>query len=159
MELLARDIMQRKVRSVHPDMTLAELEDFLLRERIGGAPVLERDQLVGVVSRSDLVRLLSLDRSLAGLAAEASPELEFAPCGAPQPLPLPPRLDRELGRRKVRDAMVPEPVTVSPGTPVREVARIMVEQHLHRILVTDAGKLVGIITSLDIARLVATGRA
>ena len=43
------------------------------------------------------------------------------------------------------------PVTAS----VAEVARIMVEQHIHRWVVTKGQDLVGIITSMDVLKMVA----
>src|SRR5437016_2735994 len=46
MTLRARDVMQPDVLSVSPDMTLAALEDFLLSNRISGAPVVEDGALI-----------------------------------------------------------------------------------------------------------------
>ena len=43
------------------------------------------------------------------------------------------------------------PVTAS----VAEVARIMVEQHIHRLVVTQGKDPVGIITSMDLLKMVA----
>ena len=54
----ARDVMQASVLTVSPGMSLTELEDFLVSKRITGAPVVERGVLIGIVSRSDIVRLL-----------------------------------------------------------------------------------------------------
>jgi CBS domain-containing membrane protein len=41
-------------------------------------------------------------------------------------------------------------VTVSPDTPLAEVARILHEERIHRVPVMDGARLVGIITSLDL---------
>lgn len=44
-------------------------------------------------------------------------------------------------------------ITVSPTTPIADVARMMVEKHIHRVLVENSqGLLVGILTTLDLAR-------
>jgi CBS domain-containing protein len=51
---------------------------------------------------------------------------------------------------KVRDLMTPEPLTVSVDTPVLEARRLMVEHRFRHLLVTDAGRLAGIVTDRDI---------
>lgn len=155
MTIRARDVMQGSVLTVKPGMSLAELEDFLVSKRITGAPVVERGVLVGIVSRSDIVRLLSLERSLSGLIAEG---LENPETAATTPVRLPEPLARALEGKTVRDAMVVDPVTVSPDTPVTEVARLLVSRHIHRVLVTEGDKVRGVISTLDLVRLVAEGR-
>jgi CBS domain-containing protein len=54
----ARDIMTRDVATVAPDTPLAEIATLLERRRIKRVPVLDEGQLVGIVSRSDLVHAL-----------------------------------------------------------------------------------------------------
>jgi CBS domain-containing protein len=157
MTLCARDVMQRDVLSVSPDMSLAELADFLIRERISGVPVVRQKELVGIVSRSDVVRLLSLDRSLAGLIAEGSEPEEFAPAEVPVPPPGE-RVGEELEERTVRDVMVADPITVSPDTPIVEVARLLAEHHLHRVVVREGKQVSGVISTLDLVQLIADER-
>src|SRR5437899_11725517 len=117
MTLRARDVMQPHVLAASPEMTLAALEDFLISKRISGVPVIERGALVGIISRSDVVRSLSLERSLSGLivAAFESPEE-----GTSAPVELPAQLQPALAARAVREARGADPVTVSPGTAVAE---------------------------------------
>ena len=53
--------------------------------------------------------------------------------------------------------MTPVPITVSPSDDIRDAAQRMVDAFVHRVLVTDeGGQLVGILTALDLAGLVAT---
>ncbi len=52
--------------------------------------------------------------------------------------------------KRVQEIMDDNPVTVSPSTPVIEVARKMTEHKLEVILVCDNGKLKGVITEGDI---------
>jgi CBS domain-containing protein len=59
--------------------------------------------------------------------------------------------------RTVGQVMVSAPYGVSPDTPVEEVARVMATQHLHRVLVLEGETLRGVISALDIVRLVAEG--
>ncbi len=53
-----RDIMTREVATVTPATSLAEVATLLERRRIKQVPVMDRDQLVGIVSRADLVKAL-----------------------------------------------------------------------------------------------------
>jgi CBS domain-containing protein len=153
--LRARDIMQGHVLSVPPDMLIPELVDFLISHRVSGVPVIEKGKLVGIVSRSDLVRAVSLERSLAGVVAQGFEHEEFAP-GETGPTPgLRSLAVQELQQRNVRSIMVSDPVSVAPDTPVVEVARLLVARHMHRVLVTEGPELVGVISSLDVVRLVA----
>ena len=57
----------------------------------------------------------------------------------------------------VEDIMEPNPVTVLPDTSVLEVARLLAENRIHRVLVLEKGKLLGIITSLDVIAHFASG--
>jgi CBS domain-containing protein len=156
MPLRARDVMQSAVVSVSPRTTLAALEDFLLAKRVGGVPVIDGGELVGIVSRSDVVRALGLERSLAGIAAEGVEHDEFAPAGEPPPPIVSARPDP--ASRTVRDIMVPDVVTVAPETPIAEVARLLAARHLHRVLVTEGRRVCGVISTTDLARLIADGR-
>jgi CBS domain-containing protein len=146
--------MQRNVLTVTPETTLAELADLLVGKRVGGVPVLESGAVVGVVSRSDFARVVSLDRALAGLVAEADTSAEFAPGEVTGPVGVAPPLEGHV----VRDVMVTAPVTVSPETPIKEVADLLVRRHLHRVLVVDGKALCGVISALDIVGLVASGK-
>jgi CBS domain-containing protein len=154
MSLRARDVMQANVLGVSPDMTLAALEDLLIGKRISGVPVIEQGALVGIVSRSDVVRSLSLERSLSGVIADglASPE------EGEEPVALPAALRAQLAARTVREVMARDPVTVTPDTPVAEVSRLLLARHIHRVLVVDGTSVRGIISTLDLVRLIADGR-
>jgi CBS domain-containing protein len=50
----------------------------------------------------------------------------------------------------VRDLMTTNPVTMPPGTPVRDAARAMREQDIGDVLVAEDGRLRGIVTDRDI---------
>lgn len=55
----ARDIMTQDVATVAPDTPLAEIATLLEKRRIKRVPVLDEGDLVGIVSRSDLVQALA----------------------------------------------------------------------------------------------------
>jgi CBS domain-containing protein len=69
-----RDIMTREVTTVAPDTALAEIASLLEKQRIKRVPVVEQGRLqgrlIGIVSRSDLVRALA---SMLGSGRKTSP--------------------------------------------------------------------------------------
>ena len=57
----------------------------------------------------------------------------------------------------VGDVMIRKLLTVTPDTPLREVAEMLVDHHVHRLLVTEEGQLLGIVSTLDLVQLFAEG--
>jgi CBS domain-containing protein/anti-sigma regulatory factor (Ser/Thr protein kinase) len=57
-DLKISDVMSSNVRWVRPDMRMSEFLDLLRQARISGAPVVEGDTLVGIISLEDLVRAM-----------------------------------------------------------------------------------------------------
>lgn len=55
---VAEAIMTRDVLTVTPETPLEEVADILERERFVRVPVAERGKLIGIVSRSDVLRYL-----------------------------------------------------------------------------------------------------
>ena len=55
---------------------------------------------------------------------------------------------------EVRDIMTPIVLSVDEDTPVRDIANIMMREHLHRIFVTRDSKITGIITTYDMLKLI-----
>jgi CBS domain-containing protein len=59
-----------------------------------------------------------------------------------------------------RDAMVPEPLALEASANAREAGEVLSRDAVRAVLVTDAGRLVGVITRKTLVReVVATGRA
>ncbi len=155
----AADVMTRPVVSVAPDQSLVEVETLLIEHRISGVPVVEEGELVGVLSRSDLARVQVLMDSLDGQVTDQLEWTEQADGfqhGAPSEF----RGFRQLlAGLKVKDAMHDEVITCKPATPVGEVAATMLRQHIHRVIVVEENRPVGIVSSLDLVRLLAVDQA
>jgi predicted transcriptional regulator len=45
-----------------------------------------------------------------------------------------------------------KPISVGPETPIGEVARLMVEHHIHHVIVSDGSGIVGVVSSMDFVR-------
>jgi CBS domain-containing protein len=151
----AVDVMNPEVFSVPLDMSVLELADFLAEKDITGAPVVDRDgRFVGVVSVTDVA-----ESPAAG-----------APFGESRGSELhgwEDRLNRDEVRRmgvrngslSVGDIMTPTVYTVPADTPASELARTMVSGRIHRLFVTRGRRIVGIVTSLDLLKLLFEERA
>ncbi len=150
MALTAADIMTREVIAVTPATPVAEFARLCAEDRISGAPVVTVDgRLVGVVSRTDL--LPALLESGAGSPGEGGGAEGFGGDdddfdGLPDPE------GESVAERMgtVDEIMQTDPVTVPPAMPVADVARRMAKERIHRVLVTEKGRILGIITSLDL---------
>ena len=152
--LAAQDIMNPEVMTVREDLTVTELAAFLTDQEISGAPVEnEHGKLVGVVSVTDIVR------------ATSSGGERYAPDHDPgfYVRGWEDRLEAEDMEGfhfddeglLVRDIMTPSVFAVEATTPIRDVARSMMDSHLHRMLVTLNDKVVGIVSTSDMLQMVA----
>jgi CBS domain-containing protein len=59
--------------------------------------------------------------------------------------------------RTVADAMAAPPVTVDPGTTIRETSAAMLDAHAHAAVVVKDGRVWGLATAEDISRALAEG--
>lgn len=160
MPLTARDVMQTDLVTASPELPLAELERLLIGARISGVPVVDDGKLVGIVSRSDIVRQLCIEQSLAEQVSEyfhGDPGLHETEADDL------PTIGDQVGERieqlHVRDVMIRDIVTVTPDAGLAEIAHKLVDQRIHRLLVTHHGELQGLVSALDLVRLFAEGRA
>ena len=152
----ARDVMQTSLLTISSDASLVELERFLLNNQVGGAPVVDDQQLVGVVSRSDIVRQLDLEQGLADILVDyqrdgSSPTPRSSPRADEWIASAAAERFRDL---RVRDVMIRDVITASPDASVQQVARTMLDNGVHRVLITEDDFLLGIVTSTDLMRLV-----
>ncbi|HNT24589.1 MAG TPA: CBS domain-containing protein [Anaerolineales bacterium] len=60
-DLKIQDVMTRDVSTVSPEMPMRNVLDMLRKRRISGAPVLDNENLVGIISMEDLVRAMSMN--------------------------------------------------------------------------------------------------
>lgn len=57
--ITAREIMSSPAFTISPEATLEELAELMVERRMNPIPVVEADRLVGIVSRSDIIRLMA----------------------------------------------------------------------------------------------------
>lgn len=141
--LLAADVMQKAVLTVHSDVTVIEAARTMLQHRISGLPVIDaKDRLVGIVTEGDLLR-----RSETGTERHRSRWLEL--------LLGPGRAAEEYAManaREVSEVMSDQIVSVAPTAPLDEVVAQMERHHIKRVPVMDEDRLVGIVSRADLLR-------
>lgn len=159
MAFVVGDIMQVNVKTVDAETPLPELEERMVAERISGYPVIEGGQLVGMISRSDVVQHLYQEQEL----AETTSDFYFDENGFHE-MPLnsyeaiASRVGERIGSMTVRDAMNSAPVSVTPTSELAEAAALMVQHRVHRLPVVEQGRLVGIISTTNLVQLFADRR-
>lgn len=155
--LTARDVMTTKVLAVPVDMPVEDLAEFLISHNISGAPVVDdTDALVGVVSLTDLARH-------EGIPLHRRPKEDRHEYFLPHELELLTDVGIEdveafrLGGSSeltVADIMTPTVFNVHVDTPVQTVADHMLRGGIHRQFVTNGNQVVGVITAMDLLRIV-----
>ena len=143
-ERTARDIMTTDVKLVKQDAKLAEVAEYLIKNGIGGAPVVNADgALVGIVSETDLLDEKKRDAviprlGLFGLWVVPDESLKAA--------------YKEGFYVTARDLMTERVVTAAEDTPVDELARMMLSKKINRIPIVTDGRIVGIVTRQDLLK-------
>ncbi|MCA9679447.1 MAG: CBS domain-containing protein [Kofleriaceae bacterium] len=140
--LTARDLMQRDPVTVPGDTPLLVVQHMMVAAEIDGVPIVDADgRVCGIVARADLLR--AIDQA-------CDQDVDAGPHG---PEPGDGDLIGYLGALTAADVAAPDVTWTTPETPASEVARLMRERGLHRVLVGTAPRLAGILTSFDLLRL------
>lgn len=133
-ELLVRDLMTERPRTISGDIPLRVAAGEIIRTGLGALPVVDDDQrLLGMLSERELMRHL--------LVTEVFSD------GVQRP-PAP----GQAAGKSVRDAMTRQVLCVAPEQPVAEVAALMSNKDVERVPVVREGRLVGFLTRGDIVR-------
>lgn len=146
----ARDIMSGPVISVTPNTPVTEVARTLLDNDISGCPVIDEvGRMRGIVSRANL-----LDHALGVEGGALTPVLRFLVPGGGEEADFeeayaPLRAD-DYEVPAAQEIMTPDVIVVKPDLPLEEVARLMSRERIHRVPVVEGGRVVGIITSLDL---------
>ena len=177
--LRVRDIMTTDVLVLEPEISIRDAMASLTTRPVSGAPVVAAERVVGVVTATDLLDFAS---ALPGVptASDESPqqgenattdewvEGEEPPgtffhemwddTGADVATRMADVKGPEwdvLSEHVVAEAMNHVVKAISPDTPVDEAADYMRDASIHRALVMDDEKLVGIVSTSDIVGAVA----
>lgn len=143
----ASDVMITNVISVTPDMTVKEVARIFVDNGISGAPVLDPDgHIAGMISEGDLLRRAEIGTD--GHKPASWLDVWSASHEARDYI--------KTHAVKVRDVMTPDVVTVQPDTPLGEVAGILETRRIKRVPVTQAGRVVGIVSRANLVQALAS---
>jgi CBS domain-containing protein len=140
------EIMERDPVTVSPDDTVETLLRALRNHELPGVPVVnEGGRCVGIVTEADLVMVdeeedlrLPLHIDLFGAQIFLGPVKRFE------------ERFRKAIAATVGDMMTPNPITVEVDTEIAEAARVIAEGRHNRLPVIEHGRLVGVVTRLDV---------
>jgi len=173
--LTVSHLMSPAVVTIGPGATLREALTLFVERRISGAPVVSAGRVLGVVSATDLLHVETT------LPVSAASWYDWA--GDEDTVPEPWRADEDLpayfgeawadpsaeaaaalGRRgdvlsrhTVAEAMSRPICWVPPELSLRDAAAYMTRAGVHRVLVLDGDRLVGVLSAVDIVRAVGQG--
>jgi len=145
--MIAAAVMVSNVVSVGPDVSIMEVANIMLANRISAVPVVGRaGELIGIISEGDLIR-----RVETGTQQRRSWWLELLIGSAP--------LAAEYVRThatKVADVMTRSVVTAAPETPLREVARLLEKYRIKRVPIVRGRRVVGIVSRANLVQALAS---
>ena len=143
---LVRQIMTPDPVTVAPDASVEDVVRQLREHELPGLPVVDADgRLVGIVTESDLV--IADDEG--DLHLPHYVEL-FGGFVFLEPLRRYESRLRKAAAATARDMMTTDPVTVEADDPVRKAGRLIADSGHNRLPVVEDGRLVGIVTRVDV---------
>ena len=126
--MAVKDFMTRKVVYISPDTTIAHAADMMREQKLHRLPVIENDQLVGLVTE--------------GTIAEASPSKATSLSIY--------EMNYLLNKTKVGDVMIRDVVTIYQFASLEDATYLMLKNKIGILPVVDNEQLYGVITDRDI---------
>ena len=140
------ELMTPDVLTVGPKTTVREARDRLAGRRVSGAPVVdESGGVLGIITQNDLARFTARRVSVEQSGRFFTDEDDFRDLGS---------LVSNLDDTPVERIMSSPVFSVSREAGLAIAANIMRERRVHRLIVTERGRLVGVISSLDLMRVI-----
>jgi CBS domain-containing protein len=127
-KIKAKDIMTENVITVKKNNTLDDIAKLMIDKRISGFPVLEKDEIIGIITADDLFMVMDLIKTGEILKDNSD--------------------DNSLP--KVDFAMSAEFVTAEPETDLDEIIALMKYRNIHTLPIVRNNKLVGVIGRRDV---------
>jgi CBS domain-containing protein len=180
--LRLKDIMTSDVFTLSPDLSVRDAMDELTSRHISGAPVVSAGKVIGVVSLTDLAECAAgtpgvptqrpelaewggFDESVEWVEGEQPPAEFYTEMWDDAGADVAQRMTGSDGpewnvleEHTVDETMNRKVCALPPDTPVEQAADVMRRAAIHRVLVMDDGKLLGVVTTKDITDAVADHR-
>src|SRR6266571_3882487 len=152
---------------VPPEATLPEAAEKMISAGFRAIPVVKGKALVGILSRSDLVRALVETRALEGVVARdfmtPNPQCVAEDDTVEHAVQIMRSLGERSGREEkvtleVKGVMRYPPLTTGTDADVHHSAELMAKHHVSSIIVTEEDEPIGIITTQDLMQFLASLR-
>ncbi|HOV79667.1 MAG TPA: CBS domain-containing protein [Bacillota bacterium] len=126
--MFVRNHMTKSPITINPKTGIFDALEIMKKHKIRRLPVVSEGKVIGMVTEKEL------------LTVSPSPATSLSIY----------EMNYLLAKMTVEEAMVKDPLTVTPDTTIEEAALLMRERKIGSLPVLDDGKLVGIITATDI---------
>jgi CBS domain-containing protein len=136
---IAADLMSREMVLIPKQMSMRGAARLLSQAKISGAPVIDDDgHCIGVISTTDFVRYTEKNGHYKTASCPTVNSWQIVEPGASV-------------EECVADQMTKDPVTAKPFTSICDLARRMMDAHIHRVIVVDEeNRPIGVVSSTDI---------
>lgn len=135
------EVMSGKVLTVHSATPTGKVLEIMERHQVSALPVVDDGKCVGIITATDLVRLI---RETNGALRAGFPH--YDDCLWAVDL-----VHRKLDQQPVQEIMSVFVEKVSPQTPICEAAKRLSSSARHHLVVEENGQMIGFLSSWDIA--------
>ncbi|RLG30456.1 histidine kinase [Methanosarcinales archaeon] len=147
-----REVMREEVVTCQIDDTIRTASSLLKEHNISGMPVMDGDGLAGIVTESDLLKLLELPEHRHGLWLPSPLEIIEIPLRELIGWEEAKKALTDVGDKPVHTIMTKHVHTISPDDSIEAASTLITSHRINRLPVTENDKLVGIVTRGDIIR-------
>lgn len=151
---LAKDLMSTDIISLHPEDSIFDAAKLFCKLDIHGLPVVKNDKIFGVITVTDIIKFIDIK-------VDNFPELKGSGLAHIiltifKTLKSTENFEKEMQKIsniKVDDIMTRELITIDPKTTFLKIAKLMEENDIHRLPVVSRGRLVGMVTGVDLMKV------
>ena len=133
--MLVSEWMSRDLVTLAPEDPVARAADTMARHRVRRIPIVSQGELLGIVTKSDVLRAAPPNLNPFSAAARSDPALAGP----------------------VEAIMTRPAVTIAGESPLEAAAQLMVDRRIGGVPATLAGRLAGMLTESDIFRAFTAG--
>jgi CBS domain-containing protein len=151
------EIMTREPVTISPRSTVREAAAAMKKNHVGGLPVVEGDQVVGIITDSDVLGLLKTGDLSHDLWLPSPLEIIEVPVREFINWEHTKKALSDIGSTLVGEVMSHPVATIAPGAEIEEAATAMLSKKVNRLPVVENGRLIGIVTRADIVEGIARG--
>jgi CBS domain-containing protein len=147
-----REIMTPDPVTIQADDTVRHAASLLRRHDISGLPVLDGNELVGMVTEADIISLLKTGGVSEDLWLPSPFEFIEVPIREMINLEKTKAALADVGKTRVRQVMSMPPITVVPEDDIEKAAAVMLKESISRLPVVEKKRLIGIVARRDIVQ-------